>query len=311
MNTMVRRLALIALCTWVSIVACGCSSPARPKPKPADAELARRFDAAYAAYGQGRLDQAARLFARAADRADLRDDLPAAAEAHYSTALCLTRLRRHADAAAALDRAEFATALDGDPIPHDVTLLRAWIAYRTGAYDRAMEAANAVIDTPGARRGWVTDAYAVIGRVAIERKEIGEARAAVASMGAPTDPRGRAEVARLEAMIARLEGNHVDAAAAFDREVELRRTARDYFDMAHALADAAAAYRAQDDAAAACERYLRAGRSATQQELYPDAGDWLSLAATLSANVADPRMSAAVAEARARLAEAKQDAPGR
>ena len=291
------RIGMLLAVTLLS-AACGSS---RPAVRAADPQLSRDLEAARAAHAQGLDAQAANLFDRAADRAYLRDDLPAAMDAHYSRAICLMRLQRYDEAATELYRAEYAAQLADRPVDDNVIVLRARVAYMRGELDEAKAQATRIIDSPTAKPQAVSDAWAVVGLIAAARDDTEATGDALRRMGEPISPHGQAEHARLSGMLANLEDRPDDAAQAFDREAELRRATRAYATMARALAAAAEAYEKLGRLDAAAVRYLRAGRSAAQQSMPDEAERWLTQAARLADEANDAATAAAAHEDLQRL----------
>jgi len=286
-------LMIVLLLACVGLIGCGGT---KTETAPTDPMLEQRFDAARAAFEQGSYPQAARLFQQAADRAYLRDDPQAAADALISRAICLMRMRQFDRAAEALDDAAYAALLSGDRMTGDVTLLRSWLALERDQPDAAVDAARRVLAAnPAVKRQ--TQAHAIIGLVAVQQSDLAAAEAALAAMGRPTSINAQADRARLTGAIARLRGDHESAAEAFEREVEWRRSARSYFAMARALANAAEARAELGQLEAAGRLFFRAGRSAAEQGALVEARDWLSRAADLADRAGDaPTAQAARAE---------------
>jgi len=276
----------------------GCGGGTKTETAPADPMLEQRFDAARAAFEQGGYPQAARLFQQAADRAYLRDDPQAAADALISRAICLMRMRRFDRAAEALDDAAYAASLAGDPMTGDVMLLRGWLALERDQPDAAIDAARRVLATNPAENRQ-TQAHVIIGLAAVQQSDLAAAEAALAAMGRPTSITAQADRARLTARIAQQRGDDASAAATFQREADLRRSARSYFAMARALANVAEARVELGQLEAAGRLYFRAGRSAAEQDAPAEARVWLTRAADLADRAGDP---AAAQAARAELA---------
>jgi len=288
----VRR-ALCRAALVAALVLAACGGGRRVRPASPDPELARRIEAARAAYEQGLDAEAARQYGRAASYAYRRDDLPGAASAESNRAVCLMRLGRHDEAAAALDRAVHARRLDGRPPGPDLVLLQAKLAYETGERDTARARAEEVAADPTAEPPWRVAAHAIRGLVAADGEDVAAARRALAAMGSPTTDHGRAEQALLAGRIALLEGRTADAAANFDGEAGHRRASLAYLSMARALARAGAAHEELDRPGPAARRFLRAGRSAAEQDLPDLASPWLQRAEKLADKAGDATTAAA------------------
>jgi tetratricopeptide (TPR) repeat protein len=276
---------LLAILAPLPMLALACGS--EPAPEPEDPELARRFDAARAAYEQGQDAQAVGLYQNAARRAYRRDDLQAAARAHYSQAVSYLRMDRSDQADRALDQAAYALRLDGDEPGPDILLLRARLAYLQERPEEAARRAQAVIGHPGAKTSWVQLARAILGYLAVDRGDLPRADQALERMGDSQDQAVLAAKARLAARIARSQGKYLQAAELFEREVLYRRATLAYGSMAQALADAADAYQQADEIPQAATRFLRAGRSAAVAGNSTHALPWLRKAQELARQAGD------------------------
>jgi tetratricopeptide (TPR) repeat protein len=292
---MIRHLAMLTMALMLGALI-GCGGGPAGAPEPVDRELARRFDVAAAAYEQRRFGQAAKLFAQAAAYAYLRDDLEAAADAHYNQAVSLVRSGQPDQATTALDRAEHAARLDGREPSADLLILRGRLTLDSGDPGQAEQLARRVLQRAAANPATRAQAQAILGQAAIQRQNAAAAGAALSQLQAdPTTRHARAEAAHLQGALAMLDQRFAMAGEAFDREAMLRRETGTYLSMAEALASSAEAHERLGQASEAADRYLRAGRSAAEQGRTARARDWLNRAITL-ADQADDHQTRTIAE---------------
>ena len=249
---------------------CQCAACVTPGPEPtkprSDTLIAQASVAARLAYERGDFGQARQLYRQALTRARAVDDAGLAADAAYNLAISEIALGNYAVAEQLLPEAVYdagraASATD------DILLLRAKVAYLREQLPEALAIASVVADSRAAL-ALRLQAMLLRGHIFCERGELAPARSElqrVQGLGAAADaklpPAIRADRAKLEGMIARLEGNLAAAAGLFDSEAELLRRAHRYRDMGYALARVADAYLAAGQPDLAADRYYLAARS--------------------------------------------------
>ena len=265
--TVLRAIAAVALVAGLG--ACSGTPPEPADPVRAQAEQVARF-----AFDRQRYDLAARLYARALERAYQRDDLPAIRDIGAAEALALLRADRPEEALAAARQIAAELGRRATPVPARLTLVQAQGHYQTDDLDAADRAARRVHQT--ARSAPLrARAHFILGLVAADRGDLAGLRRAHAAIAAATAPALRADRAVLAGRIAAAERDSHRAHRAYLSAAELRQDVKDELGMAQALADAAA--HAPQNATAA-DLYLRAGRTADLLGRADEAQLWLCTA---------------------------------
>jgi hypothetical protein len=271
-------------CAAAGLLAAGlaaCASP--PSGPPSDRALDQFVHAGGNAYDLERPEQAVTEYRAALNRARMRDDASAIADAGFDLAAAQLRA---GDAPGAIATArevqqELARRGRGDP---GLDLIVATALFRqndTAAADRLAAQLTAGGDAAVADAAWF-----LRGLIADSRGDRAMLANALAALSPAAEPADRMELqARL---------NH-DSALALDA-ADLRREQLDYRGMARALALAA---QFTGNAAFAADLYLRAGRSAAGGGDAAQAKLWLSKARELSP---DPAVRAAATAALTELA---------
>jgi hypothetical protein len=258
-----------------------CASP--PKGPPPDRSLEQLFHAGGNAYDLERPAQAATQYRAALERARMRDDAGAIADAGFDLAAAELRAGDSLAAIATAQevQAELARRGRGDP---GLDLVVATALFRQGygaTADGIAERLTTIKD-----KGLADAAWFLRGLIADSRGDRAMLATALAAITPPADPADRTELR------ARLERNAPLALQAAD----MRREALDYRGMARALALAA---QFTADPRAAADLYLRAGQSAAAHDDLDQAKVWLGKARETSP---DPAVRVAAATALARLA---------
>lgn len=268
---------LTLLCLTSILTSCSARAPSEPLRDRRQDQL---HHAAHAEFRRGHFVQAMRLYEQALQRAYLRDDAHAVANALYNLAASHARLR-HFDQARELLR-QARTILENLPETQtaDVLLLEAKVAHRQGDLQAALDLiAQGLHAQPPAPEAVMAAFHVLRGVLAAEQHNLALARQALATADqyrrSGQETAGRAQ---LIGSIARLANEPLRAAAAFEREADLHRSASHYEAMAQALARAATAYTAASAWSLAAHRFLRAGRSAQLQGMYHEAIAWLQQA---------------------------------
>lgn len=273
-----------------------------PKPEVREDErLEQLNNSARAAFRQGAVAQAEKLYQRVLRRAYIRDDLQAIVDAKYNLGVCRLRLRRYESALATALSAERYAAGIGDRPLADILLIEAQILYRMGNGDDAWRISERLIkEIQVIPRETSAMLHALRGRIACKRGDLDTAKEELGAMGEVNDDYLLAERAELIGCIQFREGGFQNAAGAFDEAVSFHRKSLHYSLMAEALARAGEAYERGGDPGTAANRFLRAGRSAQLQEMAEKAIQWLTLASALGRRAGKPETAK---EADRRLSE--------
>lgn len=265
----------------------GCA-PGKPAGAiaPTDDRLERTNRIAHIAFQHGRYAQAASLYRQVADLAYERDDVAAAVDAQYNTAVCLVRLDRVDDADDLLQRSKAELQRAGKAEPVELRLLEATILYRQRRYEEGWSLAGQIIadapDSPAARR-----AQFLRGLMLADQGDPVGLRAVIADLDAAGDDRLAADRLELDGHLALLEQRYDASVAAFAEAARLRSVGLDYRGTVRALAKAGEASEAAGSPSQASVHYLRAGRSALQQGARERALVLLTRARTLANQAGD------------------------
>lgn len=247
----------------------GCASPGPLAGPPADPELTRAARSGRAAFERGAVSEAITFYARALGRARVLDDAGGIGDAAYNLAVCQAAVGQY-DQARELLREAAAEVRRAQGNLADILLVEAKVAHSQGRPAEARRLAERVLSDSAsaptsAHRAQVAT---LLGNLALEAGQLALARAELTrgqGLAVDSDLAVQAEVERLAARIALLEGTANAAALARDREAALWRRARRYPEMARALAGAAMAYQAAGQTALGAERFFRAARSGWAQ----------------------------------------------
>jgi tetratricopeptide (TPR) repeat protein len=240
----------------LALLAGACASA--PREAPAGRELRATASAAADAFARGELEEAALFFEEARRRARLADDARELGNAAYNLAVCRLEAGDPAGARAALPEAEAALARAGEDLG-EVFVLHAKVALGAGDGREAREFAGRLPD--GASPALRAEALLVEAEISRQDGDGDAARrgleAAWALLGEDAAARHAAGIA-LGARLALAEGRPASAARLFDREAALHGERPRPRLLADALAEAATAWGAAGDDAAAADRFLRA-----------------------------------------------------
>jgi tetratricopeptide (TPR) repeat protein len=288
------RGGLIGLLMVVAVLAlsgCGSSAP-RQKGPAVDKELERFNRAARLAFDKGRLEQAAKSYRKALERAYVRDDLAAILDARYNLAICLMNLQSYDEALTVVQRANSEMALAGRDDSPDFLLLEATIRYHSGDLDEAWKITEQILSAPMQASSVIkSKTHYLRGLIASQQGDKDQLCAAIAALGQPQQPQLRADRQELVGHLAMADQNGDAAINAFDAAAKLRRETLDYRQMVNALALAGEAGEKAGHAKEASLRYLRAGRSAMLQGLFEDAREWLSRAEQIASTAGEAQIA--------------------
>ena len=290
-------LLLVALAIAASAFS-GCASSAKVNDAPLPDELLERYNrSALQAFENGRFDQAAAFYRKALDRAYIRDDAEAIADALYNLAICLTNQQFYEKALVVVKQAKTEIALRDRDVQVDLLLLEATVRHQLGYPDLAQTITDDILSAgPVAGSLIRSKALYLRGLIAAQSGNPQALREAIASLGNPDQPQLMADRSELEGRLAAAEKNWQAAVDAFDKAAGLRREDLDYGRMIEALALAAEACEQAGRPAHAANRYLRAGTSAALQGEHRQARSWLERAEA-SAMAAGDQLAAARARA--------------
>lgn len=247
----------------------GCGTGAREPGPVIDAQLARSSSTAQAAYEQGMLQQAARLYEQSLTRARAMDNAVEIGNAAYNLAVCCIALQQPDRARQYLREAKAEFARAGINLA-DVLMVECKLARQQQDSATAMKLADQILTDP---RSSPTAAHrlqvhVLKGQMACDRQDLAAAQVelrAAEVLGAGASPSLRAEVAHLDGRVAMSEGRVAEAAAAFDRQADLHQQAGQYGSMSGALMRAGRAHLASDHPQLAADRLFRSARSAWAQ----------------------------------------------
>ena len=296
-----RWIFVVLMVAGITMCLSYCVPKSLPKPEfREDERLEQLNNSARAAFRQGAITQAEKLYERVLKRAYIRDDLPAIVDAKYNLGVCRLRLRRYELALATARSAKRDSVGMGDQPLADILLMEAQILYRMGKEDDAWHIGeNRVKEIPFIPQETSAMLHALRGRIACKRGDIHTAREELGAMGEVNADHLLAERAELIGCIALKEGEFQTATRAFDEAATFHRKVLHYAPMAEALARAGMAYEKSGELGMAAHRFLRAGRSAQLQEMREEAIQWLTQASALArhagnleiAEEADQRLS--------------------
>lgn len=277
----IRR--ILILCILITVAGCRMGPSGRPAPVlPGDpaAERIRSLEAgADLALRNFRYDQAQAAYERILEQAELFDDAEQIRDARHNIAWCLLKTDRPEKAAEILRRARAECERRGLAWTSDSQLLLAEAELMAGNPNRSLEA-MVKIGVPGETE-WNFQIQVLRALIFLEKGELANAEAVLASLPAPENPAQLGDREFLAGKIAQANGDFIGAAAAFGQSARFRMDAGNPTGMANALAAAGEAFSESGDPIKAAGLYLRAGRSAFQADRFRKARIWLTEAGNL------------------------------
>jgi tetratricopeptide (TPR) repeat protein len=251
--------------TLMLLTLLGCATSRTSTVSPEDKELARTSHLARVAFAEGATAKAMDLYRKALNRAYAMDDATEIGTAAYNLAVCQLLLGQLDQANTSLAESRAALERSGS-LPADVLLLEATIAQRQGKPEAALSLADRVLSaSPDESHRY--QVALLEGTIACAQDNPARARTALVEADRyhvnPIPLLAARE--RLAGNIYLLEGNPVEAAAAFDRAAALFQQAKHYRDMALTLQRAGQAYQEAGDTLLAEDRLFRARRSLAAQ----------------------------------------------
>jgi hypothetical protein len=297
---MSRRRGILAI--FFMTVACmmaGCSDkPVDPAPKQ-DQTLTQHQRAGELAYSLDRPEEAVAQYRIALAQAEARDDLPAIGNLSFNLVVAQLRANQPADALATARQTKAELQRRGSGSFPALDLAEATALYRTGDIAGADAAAARLQASDDADTRASADFLR--GLIADDRNDTPGLQTVVQVLaggirqpGAAMKPDQQADLAELQARLARRQGDFTGARQQALHAADLRRDLFDYRGLARALSVAADAAERRGDAASSADLYLRAGRSAAAQHDPVQARPWLEHALRLSR---DPAIRSASQEA--------------
>jgi hypothetical protein len=253
-----------ALALLFALAGCGGGTPPDPGPPP-DRPLEQANQAGTRALALNQTTEAIKQYRAALSLAYQRDDAAAIGDVGYN--LAVAQLRAGAPGDAARTVREIRAELDRrrQPSPAELLLVQAAAAYRLGAADEAMAAAQEVLARTPLQPETATRAWYLRGAVSADRGDAQGVAQALAAIPPSAQPDQEADRRELSGRAALLAGAFDRAALEFEQAADQRRLALDYRGMARALAFAGDAMLRQGRASDASVYFLRAGRSALLQ----------------------------------------------
>jgi tetratricopeptide (TPR) repeat protein len=240
-------------------------------------------------------------------QAYLRDDLPAAVDAKYNLAVCLTLLQSDSEALTLVIQAREELLRAAQPVPTDILLLEATVRYRLGQLQAAWQLTEKILQETDAGSSAVESKTRFLrGLIANDRGEPLKLKAEIAVLADDNSPVLRADRQELIGHLALSERRWDEAVLAFDEAAVIRRQILDYRGMVKALAKAGEACEGAGRGAAASRRYLRAGQSTALQGNFSQAQIWLARAVQLAEKGGDETLAQ---EARLQLAQLQEKQP--
>lgn len=303
---MMCRFAMLAVAAC-ALAACS-DKPVEPGPKE-DQTLVQHQRAGELAYAMDRPDEAVAQYQSALAQAEARDDLTAIGNLSFNLVVAQLRANQSAAALATARQAQAELQRRGSASFPALDLAAATALYRTGDIAGA-DAAAASLQASGDADAMASASF-LRGLIADDRHDTAGLQAAIQSLSktsASTDnantgagqpaiaakPDQQADLAELQARLARRQGDWAAARQQALHTADLRRNLFDYRGLARALSVAADAAERGGDTAGAADLYLRAGRSAAAQHDPVQARPWLEQALHLAR---DPAVRAASQEA--------------
>jgi len=255
-----------AKCKYFLPIAClalltGCAT--NKMAKPVDPDISVIAAAANKAFTHGQVEQAARQYVRALDRARAADSAGDICDQAYNLAACLLILGQPAQAQVLLREARTEAQRAGRRAT-DISLLEAKAARLAGQRDEALRLTEALLTLNPPLEPTVRIQALLIkaliscdaGQIpTVEQKEIRLLALDV------SDPAIQAEVAQLLGCCALLDKEFTRAAAAFDREAAWLQKSGRFREMAQALARAGRSYAQAEQPLEAADRLYRSARS--------------------------------------------------
>lgn len=275
-----------------SLALAGCGGgAAREAAPPEDPVLERLAGSAHRALELDEAESAARLYARALDRARERDDAQAMADMGFGQA---TAALAHGDAEGAL-RVARGVRLDlerrGRMALPRLKLAEATALHRLGRRGEAEGLARDVAGQGAQDGAAALRASFLLGLIAAEEGDLARLAVARTAFAGATEPAFQADAVELAAREALLRGDARRAAAEAGAAAALRRDALDYRGLSRALALEGDARARLGQRVAAADLLRRAAQGAAQRGEQADARRWRAEATRLERPAGRPEIA--------------------
>jgi len=249
----------------LALLLAACSGNPPDEGPPPDRQLEQTNRAGTQALALNQTAEAIKQYRAALSLAYERDDAAAIGDVGYN--LAVAQLRAGAAADAMKTARETRAELDRrrKPPPAELILVQAAAAYRLGAADEALAAAQEVLARAPLDRETASRAWYIRGAVLADRGDAQGLAQAVAAIAPSSQPDQEGDRLELSGRAALLAGATDRAARELEQAADQRRLALDYRGMARALALAGEAALRQGRTGDAAVLFLRAGRSALLQ----------------------------------------------
>ncbi len=283
------------------ILMAGCAA-GTPVPEPFTLPLQERLDsrnrAARLAFDRGHYRQAADLYGQSLDTAYAIDDTSAVVNALYNQAVSLALAEDSQGARSGVAAARDELVRAGRPIPNEIALLQATLAYRDGDYDAAWDITDRLVRE--ATGSVAEHAWFLRGLLAHDRNDLAALDTSITMLSSRGNPDLQPDILELRGYRLEKQGDSNGAAKAFEQASRIRNESGDYRGMGRSLVAAAAALEQSGQDRQAAVYYLRAGRSTAERGATNQSKIWLRRAAELGVKTGD---AALAHEARNRLKE--------
>lgn len=257
----VRRL----LAPLVALLLAACSGSPPDEGPPPDRRLEQTNRAGTQALALNQTAEAIKQYRAALTLAYERDDAAAIGDIGYNLAVAQLRAGAAADAMRTVRETRAELDRRRTPPPAELLLVQAAAAYRLGAAEEALSAAQEVLARSPLDRETASRAWYIRGAVLADRGDAQGLAQALAAIPPSSQPDQEGDRLELSGRAALLAGADDRAARELEQAADQRRLALDYRGMARALSFAGEAVLRQGRAADAAVLFLRAGRSALLQ----------------------------------------------
>jgi hypothetical protein len=249
----------------LALLLTACSGSPPDEGPPPDRHLEQTNLAGTRALALNQTAEAIKQYRAALTLAYERDDAAAIGDVGYNLAVAQLRAGSAADAARTVRETRAELDRRRKPPPAELVLVQAAAAYRLGAADEALAAAQEVLARSPLDRETASRAWYIRGAVLADRGDAQGLAQALAAIPPSAQPDQEGDRLELSGRAALLAGASDRAARELEQAADQRRLALDYRGMARALALAGEAVLRQGRSADAAVLFLRAGRSALLQ----------------------------------------------
>jgi len=249
----------------LALLLAACSGSPTDEGPPPDRRLEQTNLAGTRALALNQTTEAIKQYRVALTRAYERDDAAAIGDVGYNLAVAQLRAGSAGDAMRTVRETRAELDRRRKPPPAELILVQAAAAYRLGAADEALAAAQEVLARSPLDRETASRAWYIRGAVLADRGDLQGLAQALAAIPPSSQPDQEGDRLELSGRAALLAGAPERAARELEQAADQRRLALDYRGMARALSLAGEAVLRQGRTADAAVLFLRAGRSALLQ----------------------------------------------